>query len=212
MKEELKKELEKLLINYPELKNRQLFFSELTSVFIPENESLPTSVTENTIPHLTCESEGLKPETIKGASSKIEVRKSVVHGYGVFAKEAIEEGELIEQNRLLPLAARSKYTVDAVLKDYVWMNKSCQCDECKKHGYRQYLALGFGSLYNHANEPNTKQDVNFQTEIITIKAGRQIKQNDEIFVNYGKSYWVLREFWGNITDDTLERLIKKIER
>ncbi len=30
-------------------------------------------------------------------NSKLEVRKSLIHGYGVFAKEDIKEGELLEE-------------------------------------------------------------------------------------------------------------------
>ncbi|WP_423146360.1 hypothetical protein [Rubrolithibacter danxiaensis] len=89
-----------------------------------------------------CETKINVLQNVQGPSIKIELKESSVHGYGVFAKETIEVGELIEEARLLALKFRSKYTHDPVLRDYIWADKSCSCDKCRQHGLRQYIALG----------------------------------------------------------------------
>lgn len=144
-----------------------------------------------------------KPDVILGASSKIQVRKSELHGYGVFAIEDIQEGEHIEECRLLRLGWRTKYTGDPVIKDYVWTNMSCKCKECQIHGPHQYLALGNGSIYNHADDHNTEVILNYRNEVMYIKAKRFIPKDSEIFVNYGKNYWKVRQK-KEVTNETKE--------
>jgi SET domain-containing protein len=158
----------------------------------------------------TCIASVSGPDIIVGPSLKIEVRKSSIHGYGVFAKEDITEGELIEQVKLLRLAWRANYTNDPVLRDYIWGDKSCKCKDCEMHGFPQYIALGFGSLYNHSVTPNTTQQLDFATEIMTIKAGRRIEKDEELFVNYGHKYWLVRDFWKQVHKSrTLEDFANK---
>lgn len=137
--------------------------------------------------------------TILGPSSKIMLGQSSIHGFGVFAKEEIKKGELIEEARLLRFKWRSFYITEPTTLDYIWVNNKCQCDICKEHGYRVYLALGNGSLYNHANIPNTTQKLNFKEETISITAKEDIPANQEIFVSYGENYWLYRNMMKKIT-------------
>lgn len=169
----------------------------------------PKSEKSLDIPMTICEVKTPGFHSVRGPSAKIEVRESPIHGYGVFAKEKIAKGELIEELRLLALQFRSKYSHDTVLRDYVWSDQSCSCDECNKHGFKQYLALGCGSLYNHSDIPNTLQVLNFTTEVMTITARENIMKDEEIFVTYGELYWVLRKFWKDLPDEAIDRLIKK---
>jgi hypothetical protein len=61
----------------------------------------------------------------------------------------------------------------------------------------QYLALGYGSVYNHSKNPNTKIKLNFENETMTIYSIRKIEKDEEIFVSYGPKYWLIRDFWKN---------------
>jgi hypothetical protein len=195
MEENLKKKLLALLAEHPELSEGNVSFSNGdVSLYAPvkDEDYKPFSV-----------------EVIIGISQKIEVRLSPVHGYGVFAKEDIAEGELIEQCRLLKLGFRAKYNNDPVLKDYVWAGEQSS-SESKEHGACQYIALGFGSVYNHSDHPNTIQKFNFRTEVMKVKAGRIILKDEEIFVSYGKKYFMIRNFWKNIhKNNTLDKFLKK---
>jgi SET domain-containing protein len=189
MNDKLRKDLEKLIAAYPELKNRQLVFNEHDFSFARNNN-------ENDIPD--CLQKEELQEIIKGHSPKVEARLSPVHGYGVFAKEDINEGEFIEECRLLKMTWRAHYPTDPTLKDYVWANKECTCIECRKHGAFQYLALGLGSIYNHSDTPNTNTRQNFKTGIMIIQAKQAITKGEEIFVSYGDKYFLIRDFWKNI--------------
>lgn len=139
-------------------------------------------------------------DTIRGHSPKIEARKSPVHGYGIFARENIEAGELIEECRLLKFGHRGNYNNDPVLRDYAWGGKN-DGEQTKLHGPTQYIALGFGSLYNHSDQPNTIQKLDFNTEIMTIKARQLIIKDEELFLSYGKKYFMIRDFWRNINNN-----------
>ncbi|OCX50636.1 hypothetical protein BEL04_22970 [Mucilaginibacter sp. PPCGB 2223] len=191
MKSELEKDILALLAAHPELKNSRLLFNEdnfkLVSDEQTDDDALPL-----------CKIREESPEVLWGLSSKIEPRKSAVHGYGVFAREAIEEGEMIEQSKLLKLGSRSKISHDPVLGDYVWANQQCECPECKTYGAFQYFPFGYISLYNHSDGPNTRQEMNFKTEVATITARQRIEKDEEIFVTYGTKYWIIRDFWKQV--------------
>ncbi|MGF7078508.1 SET domain-containing protein-lysine N-methyltransferase [Mucilaginibacter sp. UYCu711] len=205
MDESLKNDLAKLLEAHPELKNRQLVFSADDVVFGKDAEQLLNKKDDATL----CRPQPQLPDVIKGHSPKIEVRRSPVHGYGVFAKEVIDEGEFIEECKLLKMGWRGLYPSDPTIKDYAWGNRGCTCIECRRHGVFQYLALGLGSIYNHADAPNTKQNLNFKTEVFTIKARRRIEKDEEIFVTYGDKYFLVRDFWKNIQKtNELEKVAK----
>lgn len=203
----LKNDLQQLLNKYPELRNCQVAFTENNIDINKLNyNTLEYSIDSNTL----CKKHTEAPIVIPGHSSKIEVRPSLVHGYGVFAKEDIEAGELIEQSKLLKLGWRKNYNHDPVLADYVWGNRKCECLECKTHGVNQYIALGFGSLYNHADAPNAIKKNDYASEIITITAGEQIAKDQEIFISYGNKYFMVRNFWKQVKEkNSLEKFLEE---
>lgn len=149
-------------------------------------------------------------DVIRGPSIKIQIQKSSIHNYGVFALEDINEGEEIEQCRLLRLAWRAKYHGDPAIKDYVWTNMHCKCKECQMHGPQQYIALGFGSIYNHSDDQNTTVNLDYKNELMTVKAKRFIPKGSEIFVNYGNNYWKIRQKKES-SDETKETKISESE-
>lgn len=198
MNQSLKKDLDDLLSKYPQLKDKTVAFTDTSFSLSPSEGAAP------------CEQPPVLPDVIAGTSSKIEVRKSRVHGYGVFAKEAIEPGEFIEHCKLLRLSLRAKYQTDSVIKDYVWGGGNCNCAECRKHGVYQYLALGFGSIYNHSDTPNTKQVHDFNGQTLSVSARQRIEKDEEIFLTYGSKYFLIRDFWKNINKTNgLEKALLK---
>jgi len=144
-----------------------------------------------------CNSTVILPIALNGPNTKIDLRTSPIHGHGIFSNAEISEGELIEEAKLLKLSFRSKIFQDSVLINYAWVNESCNCEQCQKEGMEQYLALGYGSVYNHSKNPNTKIKLNFENETMTIYSIRKIEKNEEIFVSYGPKYWLIRDFWKN---------------
>ena len=114
---------------------------------------------------------------------KIYVDKSPVHGWGVFAKEDIMEGEVFEECPVLTLPIE-KGEVTSLLIDYRF--NWPQCVEYQE----QVIALGNGSLYNHSENANAYWISNLENKTFQFISHREIKKGDEIFTWYGDvSYW-----------------------
>ena len=79
--------------------------------------------------------------------TKIYVDKSPIHGWGVFASQDIETGEIIEEVPVLELPI-NKGEVTSLLIDYRFnWPQGVEWD-------KQVVGLGFASLYNHSNDAN----------------------------------------------------------
>ena len=112
--------------------------------------------------------------------NKLLVRKSTLHGFGVFAAKTMKPGEKIEECYAIILP-KGKSSSNKILDDYYFDTK------------RKYALLtGFGSIYNHADEPNADYTINISKRIATIKAIRPIKKGEEIFVSYGVEWFKSR--------------------
>jgi len=114
---------------------------------------------------------------------KIYVTKSPIHGYGVFASETIFEGEVIEECPIydlnIPFGTASSLFIDY---RFNWP----QGDTWEK----QVLAWGYGSLYNHSNNPNAYWRSNLEKETFEFVCSKQINYGEEILVYYGgDAYW-----------------------
>jgi len=114
---------------------------------------------------------------------KIFIDKSPVHGWGVFAKEDIMEGEVFEECPVLTLPIE-KGEVTSLLIDYRF--NWPQGGEWEE----QVFPLGYGGLYNHSEKANAYWVSNTDDKTFKFIANRDIQPNEEIFVWYGDiSYW-----------------------
>ena len=114
---------------------------------------------------------------------KVYVKKSPVHGWGVFAKEDIMENEVFEECPVLTLPIE-KGEATSLLVDYRfnWPQGG--------DWQEQVLALGYGSLYNHSENANAFWISDLENKTFKFVSNRLIKQDEEIFVWYGDvNYW-----------------------
>ena len=113
-------------------------------------------------------------------NTKIEVRKSDVHGYGVFAKESIIAGEILEECHYIKV----KLSTDVYRYVYNWP---------KRRPTKYYaIALGNACIYNSSlkgEEPNADWETNIERDIFIFRSIKDIKQGEEIIIYYGDSYW-----------------------
>ena len=79
-------------------------------------------------------------------SSKIEVRESTIHGMGVFAKENIKSGEIIE-NCHFTILEKTFFDIDKKLQEYVFAYP-------KINPTKSVVVWGYGSIYNHSKNNN----------------------------------------------------------
>ena len=115
-------------------------------------------------------------------SPKICVKPSPVHRWGVFAVDFIAEGEVIEECPMVELEKSWLEKEDKILSKYRFNFPSGGAPES------QQVCLGYGSLYNHSDQPNMYfYSVYYTPELSTYRfvASRDIEPSEEIFTSYG---------------------------
>ncbi len=106
------------------------------------------------------------------------VKPSPIHGLGVFASTAISADALIEECPvLLSTIALPMFA------DYLFSAGEKQ----------EAIALGYGSLYNHANEPNATYGYDSDRRLIIFTARRAITAGEEITIPYGNDWFSSRQ-------------------
>ena len=112
-------------------------------------------------------------------SDKIYIRQSRIlnAGRGVYASRDIKKDEIIEK---CPVIEVPKYDMsklrESILVTYFFY--------FGKNKNRLVIALGFGSIYNHAYKPNARYKIRHTEKTIDFIALSNIKKDDEITVNY----------------------------
>ena len=116
------------------------------------------------------------------------VMETIHKGRGVFTAVDIEIDEVIE---VCPVIKIPKMELPIIhkttLHDYyfVWGE---EMDACA-------IALGFGSLYNHAIHANADFILDFENDTIDIVAIRKIYAGEEITINYHGEYGDETPLW-----------------
>lgn len=98
-------------------------------------------------------------------------------GRGVFTSENIAKGTIIEISPVIVMSGEERKLLDqTLLHDYIFE----WGDDCKSC----CMALGFVPLYNHSYRSNCEYEMDFEEQVISIKAVRFIKAGEELFINY----------------------------
>lgn len=120
--------------------------------------------------------------------TKIYVGKSPVHGWGVFAKEPIVEGEIFEETPFVVLFERGEDRNNPekskLLADYRFSYPPTV------EWRQQVMPFGCGGIYNHSDKPNARWIADEQRQTFKFLALKDIKPHEEIFTFYGPAfYW-----------------------
>lgn len=108
--------------------------------------------------------------------NKLIVKKSSLHGYGVFAGKTFRKGEIIEECYIIMTRGGDK-----TLQDYYFAVNG-----------RYGLFTGFGIIYNHSEDPNADYIIKAKRKLVTFKAVRTIHKGEEIFISYGDKWFSSR--------------------
>ena len=109
-------------------------------------------------------------------------------GRGVFTNQDISRETVVEMSPVIVMSAAERQLLDkTLLHDYIfeWGIQNRQC--C--------MALGYIALYNHSYQSNCEYEMDFESEVMTVKAVRNIGKGEELFINYngiwndGKKVW-----------------------
>jgi SET domain-containing protein len=112
------------------------------------------------------------PTAVRVAASSV--------GRGVFAVREIGAGERIE---LCPVLALNEEESYGTLANY--------CVDAGDDAEGKRLMLGYGSLYNHSDDPNAEY-VHEADDAYAFVAIRDIAAGEQITINYGQEWWETR--------------------
>lgn len=113
----------------------------------------------------------LAPSIIQGA------------GDGVYSKIDIKKGTIVEKANVIPI--KSINVEGTPLIDYVFNNPY-------KNG-EFLVAFGFGSMYNHSDDPHMTYEYDADENKIIYKTIRDIGADEEIYISYGAGWWSSRQ-------------------
>jgi len=136
---------------------------------------IPKSSFELRIPYLNSGTLNVAKKNKLFHNNKIEVRKSSLQGYGVFAKEDIKNGEMLEECHYITVEEDDE--VDRYL--FNWPRSG----DCEKY----VIPLGFGSMYNAATpagKKNTDWETDLEDNIMVFHTVKDVKKDTELLMNY----------------------------
>ena len=114
---------------------------------------------------------------------KIVVRRSPVHGLGVFCRLPISKGEVIEECPIFKLPIEKGESTPLLIDYRFNWPQGTEWEE-------QVLSWGYGSLYNHSESPNAYWVSDLDRRTFKFISNRDIFPGEEIFVWYGDmNYW-----------------------
>ena len=109
-------------------------------------------------------------------------------GKAVFTDIEIEAGVVVEISPVIVMNSNDRVHLDkTLLHDYIfeWGEKKDKC--C--------MALGFIPIYNHSYTSNCEYFMDFEEEIIFVKAVRAIKKGEELTINYNGDWNDATRVW-----------------
>ena len=109
-------------------------------------------------------------------------------GWGVYARRYIKKGSLIERCYCIQVSNNTNTTPDELM-DYVF-NYPINAEKNKEN---HVLPLGYGSVYNHSNNPNANWRHCELPMVFDFYSLKDIKKGEEICTYYGSSYWAFKE-------------------
>lgn len=109
-------------------------------------------------------------------SYPIEIKRTANKGLGVFALKDFQDGEIIESAPVLIFDTKGRKNLEKTqLSHYIYPWRSTR---------GAALVFGYGSVYNHSYSPNADWKQNFKTKSMVYRAIKNIKNGEEITVNY----------------------------
>jgi len=123
---------------------------------------------------------------------KLELRQSTVcSGIGVFANENIEKDSIVEEclcilEKRILIKDNAEWGISSTLAHYVFMYNNGEKNILKEE---YALALGYGMIYNHSDDPNLERCYDYKNDrlFLVFKAKRNIKKDEELFHIYTPS-------------------------
>ncbi len=117
------------------------------------------------------------------------IAKSDIHGYGVYAKEDIKKGDIVEQ---------ALYPTQILEPKYVYLDGKVTIENVDSMSSYRFAApdnleywilpMGNAMCYNHNSEPNIQWIHSTEERILIFTALKDIKKDEELTFDYGPRY------------------------
>jgi hypothetical protein len=126
----------------------------------------------------------------------LEVRPVPGMGRGVFAQRTFNKRSIVEVCPVIPLPVYSYQTVSKeVLGNYVFSWPGPRQTTRRYYAWTGYcVVLGYGSLYNHADDPNVFWTARIQARELVFWARRDIECGEQLTHDYGWARRLLNGF------------------
>lgn len=126
--------------------------------------------------------------------------ESEERGRGVYTSVDIKAGDLIESAPVIILDVTEKKLIHkTILHDYYFLwDQDSSGEESDVENYGCAIALGYGSLYNHSDEPNADFILDYDNNCIDFEAIHDIKAGEEIMIDYQDSDIGDFELWFDV--------------
>lgn len=93
----------------------------------------------------------------------------------LFAAKDLKKGEVIERCPVILVDIKDEPHLEATAIKHYYFEWNPEYNA---------VALGYGSLYNHSYDANANFSLDFQNKQIVFIAVKDIKEGEEIFINY----------------------------
>jgi len=120
------------------------------------------------------------PKIVYPSQFKFKLQTDTKFGLGIIATEYIQKEELIESFPLIEYLHKDEYQP---IDDYTRVDGG-------KDSRPSYVMLGYGSIYNHSEKPNSIFTI--EDKWMYMKAAHDIEPGEEITISYGSKYWKSR--------------------
>jgi len=123
----------------------------------------------------------------------LEIRRSSLHGYGVFTKQFIYEDDLIEECAIpyQTIEPGYEYLDGKLFRRNIHTLDAYRFNGPKDdHGQVRFwmVATGNAMIFNHKQDANTIWRHDIKHRLITFKAIRDVQPGEELCFNYGEKY------------------------
>ncbi len=119
------------------------------------------------------------------------IAKTAEKGRGVFTRERIPAGTLIEEAPVIVMEQADRQYLDkTLLHDYIF-EWGKQRDKCA-------MALGLAPVYNHSYKSNCEYFMDYDEESISIKTVHVIEKGEELTINYNGDWNDSKKIWFDV--------------
>lgn len=110
-------------------------------------------------------------------------------GRGIFCRETLAAGEIIEIAPVIVMTAKErKYLDKTLLHDYIF--------EWEPGGEKMCcMALGYVPVYNHSYQSNCEYFMDYEEQTILIKTVKNINAGEELTINYNGDFDNEKQVW-----------------